>query len=113
MYCHLHALGEEDLLGHALLDDLLEVLVLLVLLPQPQVLLLEGADLQHSTVQCSAVQYSTVQNRTAQTFLSRETSTSVTTIRETVSRATFHRYLHMRSEVIMYTSGIGIGKPVP
>ena len=60
----------------------------------------------YSTVQYSAVQYSTVQNRTAQTFLSRETSTSVTTIRETVSRATFHRYLHMRSEVIiiMYTS---------
>ena len=62
LYCHLHALGEEDLLGHALLDDLLEVLVLLVLLPQPHVLLLEGADLQHSTVQCSAVQYSTKQN---------------------------------------------------
>ena len=63
LYCHLHALGEEDLLGHALLDDLLEVLVLLVLLPQPQVLLLEGADLQYSTVQYSTVQYSTVQRR--------------------------------------------------
>ena len=50
----------------------------------------------------STAQYNTdtVQYSTEQTFLSRDTSTSVTTTMETVMRATFHRYLH--SSDIMY-----------